>query len=84
MSWKRDYLQRLQPSGKWVQEKPNLMTGDLGIISFEQTASSQCPLRRVLTTFPGSDDFVRAAQVRTCEERSFRRPVQKLILLPRD
>ena len=81
--WKRDYLQSLQPRGKWVKEKQNLQVGDLVIISSEQTAPSQWPLGRVLQTFPGSDNLVRAAQVRTYEG-SFRRPIQKLILLPRE
>ena len=83
MRWKRDYLQSLQPRGKWVKEKQNLQIGDLVIISSEQTAPSQWPLGRILRTFPGSDGLVRAAQVQTCEG-SFRRPVQKLILLPQD
>ena len=79
--WKREYLQSLQPRGKWTKKRQNLMVGDLVIIASEQTAPSEWPLGRIIQTFPGSDGLVRAVQVRT-SEGSFRRPIHKLVFLP--
>ena len=73
----------LQSRGKWTKEKANVSVGDLVLITSKQTVPTQWPLGRILQTFPGSDGLVRVVQVRT-SEGSFRRPVHKLILLPKE
>lgn len=81
--WSRDYLQSLQSRGKWTKEKANVSVGDLVLITSKKTVPTQWPLGRILQTFPGADGLVRVVQVRT-SEGSFRRPVHKLILLPKE
>ena len=83
VSWKREYLQSLQVRGKWNQVQDNLRVGDLVIITSEQTPPAQWSLGRVLKVFPGSDNLVRVADIRTSGS-IIRRPIRKLILLPRE
>ena len=65
-----------------VKENQNLVPGDLVLISSKQTAPTEWPLGRIKQSFPGSDGLVRVVQVQT-SEGSFRRPVHKLVLLPK-
>ena len=78
--WLHEYLPGLTARKKWFQAVPNLKVGDLVLIVDYGTPRGCWPLGRIVTVFPGSDNVVRSAEVKT-KFGLLRRPVAKLALL---
>uniref|UniRef100_A0A1B0EXY1 DUF5641 domain-containing protein n=1 Tax=Lutzomyia longipalpis TaxID=7200 RepID=A0A1B0EXY1_LUTLO len=79
--WKRDYLTTLQTRSKWYKQYENLKEGDFVLMSDMALPSTKWPTGRIVKIFPGRDNKVRVADVRT-HRGVYRRAVQKLVRLP--
>lgn len=79
--WYREYLQQLQPRGKWLARQPGLAVGDLVLVGEERVPPLSWCLARVSKLYPGQDGIVRVVDVRT-QKGQLRRPAHKLYLLP--
>lgn len=80
-SWVHDYLVSLQPRGKNRLRFPNVIPGQVVLLEDKSLPPQQWKMGRVVTVYPGSDELVRAVDVRV-GETIFRRPINKLSLLP--
>lgn len=80
--WKSDYLKELQKRNKWKYPSQNLNLGDLVVLSQEMGSPNEWRLGRVIKLYPGQDRHVRVVDLKTALG-VIRRPVHKLILLPR-
>ena len=78
--WLREYVPTLQQRQKWVREKGNLKVNDLVLIVDENSPRGRWLLGRVMKIFPGHDQRVRVAEVKT-KNSTFVRPISKLVLL---
>ena len=78
--WLHEYLPGLTARKKWFQAVPYLKAGDLVLIVDYGTPRGFWPLGRIVTVFPGSENVVRSAEVKT-KFGLLRRPVAKLALL---
>lgn len=81
--WSKDYLNRLQQRPKWLTAKPNLQAGALVLIKDDQHPPLLWSLGRVMELFPGRDNQVRVAAIKT-SKGTFKRPIAKLCPLPID
>ena len=63
--WTREYLPTLIPRKKWRDHNRNFKPGDLVLVSSEHTHRSKWPLGRIIDVYPGKDNVVRIAKVRT-------------------
>lgn len=79
--WSADYLHAVQQRNKWQTPRENLKEGDLVIIKNSNAPPAYWELGRVSRTFPGSDQLVRVAEVKTARH-ILRRPITKLCKLP--
>ena len=79
--WSRDYLQHLQTAGKWHKKRPNLLVGDLVLMSDANSFKQQWTLARVTDVYPGRDGLVRVVDVKTCDGKTYRRPITRLSML---
>ena len=82
--WRKEYLQSLQPRRKWVQDVPNLHSGDVVLLRQREQPRNSWPLARVLKTHPSGDGKVRKVEVLTSiagTRRTFLRPISELILI---
>ena len=78
--WSREYLNTLQSRTKWQRESPNLQPGDIIILKPEKTFARHRPLGKITEVYPGADDRVRVAMVKTTAG-IYKRPVVKMSLL---
>ncbi|XP_068735362.1 uncharacterized protein [Montipora capricornis] len=78
--WIKEYLPTLQKRQKWVREKGSLKVKDLVLIVDEKCPRGRWLLGRVLKIFPGDDQRVRVAEVKT-KSSTLVRPISKLVLL---
>lgn len=64
--WSWEYLHTLQQRHKWTRGRSNLQPGDI-VVVLDSTLlhNGRWPLGRVLRTFAGRDNLVRAAEIRT-------------------
>lgn len=81
--WESEYLATLQERKKWRRERENLKIGQLVILKDENSPPAQWKMGRIQDVMPGKDGLVRNVLVKT-EKSMFRRPVQKLCILPID
>ena len=65
---------------KWVREKGSLKVDDLVLIVDEKSPRGRWLLGRILKIFPGYDQRVRVAEVKT-KNSTLVRPISKLVLL---
>lgn len=77
----RDYLVSLQPRGKNYFRVQNVVPGQVVLLEDKNLPPQQWKMARIVTVYPGSDKLVRAVDVRVGES-VFRRPINKLSLLP--
>ena len=63
--WSSEYLQILQRSNKWHNTKPNLQVGDVVVITDDSHFKTSWVMGKVIATYPGKDDLVRAVDVQT-------------------
>ena len=78
--WIREYVLALQQRQKWVREKGNLAIGDLVLIVDDNSPRGRWLLSRVIKSFPGPDERVRVAEIKTSTS-TLTRPISKLCLL---
>ena len=78
--WSAEYLTSLQAKEKWNQPSRSILPGDMVLIKSENSSPGNWPLGRVLEVFPGRDDHVRVASVKTSTSTLIR-PIHRLILL---
>ena len=78
--WLREYLPCLITRKKWLQPTANVKIGDLVLVVDYAVPRSCWPLGRIVNVFPGHDNIVRSADVKT-KFGVMKRPVTKLALL---
>ncbi|KAL9967797.1 hypothetical protein ACROYT_G026091 [Oculina patagonica] len=78
--WLREYLPTLQERQKWNNPRKNLAVDDLVVVVDENVPRGQWLLGRIVRVFPGKDEFVRSAEVKT-KHSTLHRPIRKLCLL---
>jgi len=81
--WKDEYLKELRKRNKWQVPTENLRVGDLVVIKDDNLASNEWRLGRIDSVFPGADGNVRVVDIRTTRG-IVKRPVTKVVLLPRE
>ncbi|XP_011858173.1 PREDICTED: uncharacterized protein LOC105555742 [Vollenhovia emeryi] len=80
--WAAEYLHSLNHRPKWWRTSSEFSPGRLCLVRNECTPPSRWPLARIVRVHPGSDGHVRVATVKTASTE-LRRPIVKLVLLPR-
>lgn len=80
--WSQEYITEQQRRNKWAAPCREFRIGDLVFIKNETTPPCQWLLARIAKVFPGDDGRVRSCEVRVDEDRSYVRPITKLVLLP--
>jgi len=75
--WKDEYLKELH------KRKQNMRVGDLVVMKDDNLPSNEWRLGRIDSVFPGADGNVRVVDIRTTRG-IVKRPVTKVVLLPRD
>ena len=78
--WKRRYLQSLVTRSEWKNKQRNLQIGDLVLLTEPNLPRREWITGKVIETFPGKDNLVRVAMVRT-SSGEFTRAVHQLCLL---
>lgn len=81
--WESEYLSSLQERKKWRRERENIKIGQLVLLRDENLPPAQWKLGRIQEILPGKDGLVRNVLVKT-EKSIFKRPVQKICILPID
>lgn len=81
--WASEYLATLQERKKWRTLKENVAVGQLVLIKDENLPPAQWKLGRVNEVYPDKNDVVRNVLIKT-EKGEFKRPVQKICILPVD
>ena len=79
-SWLKLYLASQHQRNKWITPHQPIKVGDLVYIKDEVLKNRTWPLAKVLKTFPGDDDQVRAAKL-LCHGKEYVRATQLLIKL---
>lgn len=79
--WSRDYLNELQYRNKWQEQPKNVKEGDIVILKESNVPVMHWPIGRVISTYKGTDNIVRVADVKTASG-TFKRAVQYLAPLP--
>ncbi len=75
--WSQEYLTSLQQRFKWTQKRDNVKVGDLVVVADDQLPVTKWKMGRILETYPGKDDLVRSALVKTAYAE-YKRPITKL------
>ena len=78
--WLQEYLPGLISRKKWLKPTANVKIGDLVLVSEHAVPRGFRPLGRIVKVFPGHDNVVRSAEVKT-KFGVMKRPVTKLALL---
>lgn len=60
----RDYLTSLQPRGKNYLRSANVVPGQVILLEDKNLPPQQWKMARIVTVYPGSDELVRAVDVR--------------------
>jgi hypothetical protein len=81
--WSKEYVVTLQKRKKWSREEANLKTGDIVLISDENSPPLSWPLARIIHAHAGHENRVRVAKLKT-RFGTIRRPITKLRKLPID
>ncbi|XP_075163389.1 uncharacterized protein LOC142236024 [Haematobia irritans] len=81
LRWKNYYLKSMQKRYKWKTPSCNLKIDDLVVILDDLLPPNEWRLGRIINTYPGSDQNVRIADVRTATG-FVNRPITKLCYLP--
>ncbi|XP_014371634.2 uncharacterized protein LOC106721244 [Papilio machaon] len=81
--WSTEYLQGLQRRQKWQKSSISPDVGQLVIIKENDLPPAKWLLARILELIPGPDKAVRVVKLK-CKSSILTRPINKIILLPRD
>lgn len=79
--WSVNYLNNLQQRTKWKFEKKNIKINDMVIVREENLPVGKWILGRIVKVYPGRDEKIRVADVKT-KTGVYRRSVSKLSVLP--
>lgn len=80
--WHQEYLTTLQQRPKWTTSTPNISIGDVVLVKETNTPPASWHIARVIETYPGKDDLVRAVKLKT-STGEMTRPITKVAVLPR-
>ncbi|CAG9134975.1 unnamed protein product [Plutella xylostella] len=69
---------------KWKNVRDNLQIGQLVILRENNTPPMYWPMARITKVFPGTDNLVRAVEVRTSNGHTHKRSVTRMCALPVD
>ncbi|XP_071794595.1 uncharacterized protein [Asterias amurensis] len=78
--WIGEYLPALPVRQKWSKPQRNVQVDDMVLVVDNDLPMNKWLLGRVVETYPGKDQLVRAVKVKT-KSSTLTRPVQKLCLL---
>ena len=81
--WRRLYLPELQRRAKWHDKTCNLRSGDLVLMTDENTPRYLWPLGLITDVTHGRDGLVRSVKLRT-RNTELVRPITKIVLLEAD
>lgn len=81
--WQAEYLNTLQQRHKWYDVVPSPSIGDIVIIKEDDLPPAKWLLGKIIMLHPGPDNLVRVVTVRCKGDNSLKRPLSKLILLPK-
>ncbi|XP_011705642.1 PREDICTED: uncharacterized protein LOC105460851 [Wasmannia auropunctata] len=81
--WQREYLQELQTRSKWHTAGKRIELNTLVLMMEDNTPPLRWPLGRVIQVYPGPDEEIRVAMVKT-QSGTYKRAVKKLCPLPKD
>lgn len=80
--WSREYLSSLQVKYKWKQDESDApQVGDVVLLIQRNVPSKQWQLGRIVTLFPGRDNKIRVAEVKTTTG-TYKRSITELCPLP--
>jgi len=79
--WHQEYLTTLQQRPKWTTSTPNLSIDDVVLVKESNTPPASWHLARVMETYPGKDNLVRAVKLKT-STGEMTRPITKIAVLP--
>ncbi|XP_073942495.1 uncharacterized protein [Choristoneura fumiferana] len=82
--WQTEYLNTLQQRYKWQVTVPSPSIGDVVIIKDELMPPTKWLLGRIKHLHPGADSLVRVVTVQCKGNHELKRPLSKIILLPKD
>lgn len=82
--WKTEYLNTLQQRYKWQVPISSPSVGDIVVIKDEDTPPTKWLLGRIKQIHPGVDNLVRVVTVQCKGDHELKRPVSKLIPLPKN
>lgn len=82
--WQTEYLNTLQQRYKWQTPVSSPSVGDVVVIKDENLPPTKWLLARVEQLHPGTDNLVRVVTLRTPAGNDLKRPLSKLIPLPRE
>ena len=84
LKWKREFLQTLQSTKKWFNEKNNLQIGDVVLMRDSDVGRTSWPIAKVVRAFPSNDGYVRKVEVKVIRDGKpvlYVRPVVEIVLL---
>ena len=81
--WSKEYITELQHRSKWTSTRDNLQIGQLVLIKEDNLPPLAWKLGRITEVFPGPDNRVRVAKIKT-QFSEVKRAVSKLCPLPLD
>ncbi|XP_070855517.1 uncharacterized protein [Drosophila suzukii] len=79
--WHQEYLTTLQQRPKWTSSTPNLSIDDVVLVKESNTPPASWHIARVMETYPGKDNLVRAVKLKT-STGEMTRPITKIAVLP--
>ena len=75
--WSLEYISQLGRFNKWQHPTRNIQPGDLVVVHEDSPISTKWPLARVIQVYPGKDNLVCVATVKTTHG-AYTRPIAKL------
>ncbi|XP_044003640.1 uncharacterized protein LOC122849111 [Aphidius gifuensis] len=79
--WHIEYLHELQKRHKWAKDTANIKVGEIVLLVEKNAPCTSWPLGRVIEVYPGADQVVRTAVVKTANG-TYTRSVTLLCPLP--
>eukprot|EP00794_Sanderia_malayensis_P003909 gene3909-4450_t len=82
--WKHEYLSSMASGPKWMEETPNIKSGDIVLLMEDNEKRREWPLGKVIETPQSEDGKVRKIKlkvVRGDDIREYTRPISKIVKL---